>query len=168
MTLFETCALLATLLCTLVAGFLFAFATVVMPGLATLDDAGFVRGFRAIDGVIQRNQPLFMVMWVGSVVALLAALGLGLWELRWVNRGLVIAAAVLYLAGVQVPTLAINVPLNNRLQALDLATLNGASLRQEREAFEPRWNRWNAIRTACATLTSVLLLLVLLGARHGA
>jgi uncharacterized membrane protein len=162
MTLFEACAELATLLCSLVAGFLFAFATVVMPGLATLDDAGFVRGFRAIDGVIQRNQPLFIVVWAGSVVALLATLGLGLWELRGANRGLVIAAALLYLAGVQLPTMVINVPLNNRLQALDPATLDAASARQARQAFESRWNRSNVARTLCATAASALLALLLL------
>jgi uncharacterized membrane protein len=162
MTLFQACAVVATLLCSLVAGFLFAFATVVMPGLATLDDAGFVRGFRAIDGVIQRNQPLFIVVWAGSVVALLATLGLGLWGLHGANLGLAIAATLLYLAGVQLPTIVINIPLNKRLQALDLGTLNGASLKQAREAFEPRWNLWNAIRTLCAILASAMLALLLL------
>ena len=44
-TLFLAALLLATLLCALVAGFLFAFAVVVMPGIATLDDTGFLRGF---------------------------------------------------------------------------------------------------------------------------
>jgi uncharacterized membrane protein len=34
--------------------------------------------------------------------------------------------------------------------------------RQEaRERFEPRWNRWNVIRTAVASLASALLLVVL-------
>jgi uncharacterized membrane protein len=31
-----------------------------------------------------------------------------------------------------------------------------------RAEFEPRWNRWNAIRTGCATLATVLFLLVLI------
>ena len=41
-------------------------------------------------------------------------------------------------------------------------TLGEAALQQAREAFEPRWNRWNALRTACATLATVPFLLVLL------
>ena len=45
---FLAALLLATLLCALVADFLFAFAVVVMPGIATLDDAGFLRGFQVI------------------------------------------------------------------------------------------------------------------------
>ena len=163
MTLLQAAAVAATCLCSLVAGFLFAFAVVIMPGLATLGDAGLLRGFQAVDRVIQRNQPLFIVMWAGSVVALLAVLGLGLWQLPGaIDRGLVIVAALLYLAGVQAPTMAINVPLNNRLEPLDLAALDAASLQQAREAFEPRWNRSNAIRTLCAILTSVALAVLLL------
>jgi uncharacterized membrane protein len=102
-------------------------------------------------------------MWAGSVVALLAVVGLGLWQLPGAtDRGLVIAAGLLYLAGVQLPTFAINVPLNNRLQSLDLAAMDAASLKQAREAFEPTWNRSNAIRTVCAILTSLVLALLLL------
>jgi len=63
----------ATFLCALVAGFLFAFAAVVMPGIHALDDREYLRAFQVIDGVIQKGQPLFMVVGLGSAVALLAA-----------------------------------------------------------------------------------------------
>ena len=158
----ELLVLLAALLCGLVAGLLFAFAVVVMPGLRSLDDAGFIRGFQAIDGVIQRGQALFMLMWVGSALAALGAGAMGAWGLEGVDLMLVIAAMLAYLLGVQVPTIVVNVPLNNRLQRLDVATLEEAALRQAREAVEPSWNRWNAIRTGCATLATFLFLLVLL------
>ena len=79
---------LASFLCALVAGFLFAFAAVVMPGIGSLDDGRFIRAFQVIDRVIQRNQPLFVLVWVGSVPALIAAAALGIWALsgadgRW-------------------------------------------------------------------------------------
>ena len=66
MALFDVVLVMTALLCGLVAGLLFAFAVVVMPGLKTMDDAAFVRAFQAIDGVIQRGQPLF-----GAVLATL-------------------------------------------------------------------------------------------------
>lgn len=69
---------LATLLTALVAGFLLAFAVVVMPGVRRLDDASFIRAFQAIDGVIQRNQPVFIGIWLGSVIAVMASLALPL------------------------------------------------------------------------------------------
>ena len=56
----------ATVLNGLVAGFVFAFAVVVMPGLGTLPDRDFLRAFKRVDGVIQDNQPLFILVWVGS------------------------------------------------------------------------------------------------------
>ena len=81
MTLFHVALIVATFLCSLVAGFLFAFAVGVMPGIRSLDDGEFIRAFRAIDGVIQRNQPLFMFMWVGSVLSLVAAALASVWTL---------------------------------------------------------------------------------------
>jgi uncharacterized membrane protein len=87
---------------------------------------------------------------------------LGIGALSGVDRMLLLGAAAVYLLGVQLPTIAINVPLNNRLQALDLDDLDTAGLRTEREAFEGRWNRWNAIRTvfACVSVVALLALTV--------
>jgi uncharacterized membrane protein len=160
--LFHATLLAAALLCSLVAGLLFTFAVVVMPGIRRLDDAGFIRAFQVIDGAIQKNQPLFMLVWLGSVLALAAALVLGLWQLTGINRVLIGVAALLYVVGVQVPTITINIPLNNRLQRLDVVTMNEAARRQAREEFEARWNQSNANRTVCAILASIVLLVLLL------
>jgi uncharacterized membrane protein len=163
-TLFHAALLLATLLCSLVAGLLFAFAVVVMPGLAALDHAGFLRAFQVIDRVIQNGQPLFMLVWVGSVLGVIAAATLGLWSLAGVDRALLVAAALVYVVGVQVPTATVNIPLNNRIQRLDVATMTEAARRDARAAFAPKWNRWNAFRTCVAVVVTALLLLVLLRA----
>jgi uncharacterized membrane protein len=160
-TLFEIVLISAALLCSLVAGFLFAFAVVVMPGIRGLDDGSFIRAFQVMDRVIQNNQPLFVFVWVGSVLALLAAAVLGIWVLKGVDRLLIIATALVYLLGVQLPTATINIPLNNRLQRLDPATMDETTRRHVRDDFELRWNRWNAIRAAWASLTAILLVLLL-------
>src|SRR5262245_916605 len=161
-TLFQAVVMLATFLCALVAGFLLAFAIVVMPGIRTLDDGDFIRAFQVIDRVIQNGQPVFMFVWAGSALAILAAAGLGLWALNGADRLLLSLAALLYLACVQVPTFAINIPLNNQLQTLKVATMSESSRSDARNKFEPRWNRWNSIRTACACAASLLLMLLLL------
>jgi uncharacterized membrane protein len=165
MTLFQPILILAAFLCSLVAGFLFAFASVVMPGIRNLDDRGFLRAFQVIDRVIQNNQPLFVLVWVGSVLALAAAAVLSLWSsLNGADRLLLVLTALLYLFGVQLPTITINVPLNNRLQRLDPDTMAETASKRARDDFEPRWNRWNVFRTVCASFTSILLLLLLLRA----
>ena len=70
MGIFQIALLVATFLCSLVAGLLFVFAVVVMPGIGNLNDREFIRAFQVMDRVIQNNQPLFMLVWLGSVVAL--------------------------------------------------------------------------------------------------
>ncbi|MBP7777382.1 MAG: DUF1772 domain-containing protein [Acidobacteria bacterium] len=153
---------LATFLCSLVAGFLFAFAVVVMPGIKPLGDREFLRAFQAMDRVIQKGQPLFGLVWLGSVVALVAGLALGAGQTSGLETVLLALAGGVYLLGVQLPTFIINIPLNNALQALDVDGADEATLRTTRERFEPRWNRWNTIRAAFSTMTSAMLIVLLL------
>ena len=143
------------------AGFLFAFAVVAMPGIGRLNDREFIRAFQVMDGVIQNNQPLFILVWVGSVVALVTSAVLGIGQLDGAARLLIIFAALAYLFGVQLPTVTTNIPLNNRLQTLDVDAMNETMHEAARKDFEPRWNRWNSIRAAFASLASALLMILL-------
>jgi uncharacterized membrane protein len=52
--------------------------------------------------------------------------------------------------------------LNNEIKKLDPDSMNETTRKRAREAFEPRWNRWNAIRTAGANLAAVALMLLLM------
>ena len=162
--LFETFTdgilLLATLLCTLNAGLLLSFAIVVMPGLKQLDDAEFIRAFQRIDGVIQNGQPLFMVIWLGSAIALLFATLIGSSSIENDNSGWLIVACIAYFVGVQISTIRINIPLNNHLKAVDTAKLDLQQLAQERLNFESRWNRWNKCRTVVAVIVSAMLIAI--------
>ena len=121
MTAVQMMFLLATFLCSLVAGLLFTFAYVVMPGIAKLDDTSFLRAFQAIDRVIQNNQPVFLFVWLGLALALIAGGVMSVWELGGTDRLLAIGAALVYVFDVQLPRATINVPLNNKLQKLELA-----------------------------------------------
>ena len=159
--IFQIALILATFLSSLVAGLLFAFAIVVMPGIRSLDDREFIRAFQVMDGVIQNNQPLFVLVWVGSVVALVTSAVFGFGQLDGFGRLLIIFAALAYILGVQLPTITINIPLNNKLQTLDVDAINETTRKTARKEFEPRWNRWNSIRTALASLASVLLIILL-------
>ncbi|NNE65853.1 MAG: DUF1772 domain-containing protein [Pyrinomonadaceae bacterium] len=158
MELIEIILFAAALLCSLVAGFLIAFEIVLMPGIAKLSDLAYLHAFKVIDGVIQNNQPVFILIWLGSALAAIAAAVASVWHLTGFNRLLVIAACVIYLLGVQLPTVVINVPLNNQLQAQDLEKFSDSELKKARKDFEGPWLRWNSIRTLISTLTSVLLI----------
>ena len=162
MTFFELALILATLLVALVAGFVFAFATVVMPGIGKLGDREFIRSFQVIDGVIQAGQPVFGLVWIGSALALIVAAVMGALQLDGIERALIVVSALVYVFGVQVPTIAINVPMNNTLQRQDTETMDDDALASARGAFENRWVKWNLIRTILASLVSVALMFVLL------
>jgi uncharacterized membrane protein len=158
---FHIALILATFLCSMAAGLLFAFAIVVMPGIKSLNDREFVRAFQVIDGVIQNNQPIFMLVWIGSILALLGSVVLGIGQLYGAERLLLIFAALAYFLGVQLPTVRINIPLNNQLQMLDVDAMNETEQRAARAGFERPWNRWNSIRAAIASLASSLLMILL-------
>jgi uncharacterized membrane protein len=159
--IFPIILILATLLCALVAGLLFAFAIVTMPGIKSLNDGEFIRAFQVMDGVIQNNQPIFMLVWMGSALTLLIATVLGFGLLDLLGKSILLAAALLYMFGVQLPTIAINIPLNNQLQKLEVDGMNETTLKTARRAFEPRWNRWNAFRTVIGSLVTTLLIILL-------
>ena len=161
MTIIQSAVILTALLCTLVAGFLFAFAVVAMPGLKTLDDSNFIRAFQAMDRVIQNNQPLFTLVWVGSIVTVIGSTILAMGQLESADSLLMVMAAVAYLVGVQLPTFVVNIPLNNKLHLVDVDNLAPSEQKEAREAFESRWNRWNWIRAVFACIASLLLLVSL-------
>ena len=162
MELIQIAVLVSALLCSLVAGLVLTFAIVIMPGIRTLGDRDYLKSFKAIDRVIQNNQPIFMLVWLGSALVLLATAVLGTWQLEGLDRILLIVGCAIYIFGVQVPTVTINIPLNNELQSLDLDTLPESAVREITEKFETRWMRWNTNRTVVATLTTVLLRALLL------
>lgn len=161
MTLFQAALILSTFLCSLVAGFLFAYAIVIMPGIRNLDDREFIRAFQVTDRVIQDNHPVFILVWLGSAVAILISAVLGFERLAGAEWFLLALATVAYLLGVQASTVAIHLPLNNRLQKLDLARMNDDEIRNARHDFEPRWNRSNVIRTVISACVSVMLMVIL-------
>lgn len=161
MELIQIAVLVSALFCSLVAGLVLTFAIVVMPGIRTLGDLGFLKSFKAMDRVIQDNQPIFMVVWLGSAVVMLATTAVGFWRLEGLDRILLIVTCVIYIFGVHVPTVTINIPLNNHLQSQDLDTMTESAIVETTAQFEARWLRWNTIRTVVAILSTVLLLVLL-------
>ena len=113
-----------------------------------------------MDGIIQDGQPVFMVVWVGSIVSVVSMLVLGTLQLHGGPLYLMWFAGGLYLFAVQAPTIRFNIPLNNALQALEIESLSDPELAEARKQFEAPWNRWNRFRTGSATASVVALLMI--------
>ena len=160
MFILDVFLILSVLFCTLVTGFIFTYAVIVMPGFSKLDDKEFLRAFQVTDGIIQNNQPLFMLTWIGSIIAVLGTVFCAILSLELREAWLIILCGVVYLLGVQGITMSIHLPLN-KLQKLVLDELSNQFLKEERGNFEKKWNFYNKIRTALAFSVSLLFLVFL-------
>ena len=152
----------AVLTCSLVTGFIFTYAVVVMPGFSKLEDKEFLRAFQVTDGVIQNNQPLFMLTWVGSIISVLSVMAISILSLGVSDAWIIFVVGLIYLFGVQGITISIHLPLNNHIQKIDINDMNNQSLNEERTNFEMRWNYFNKIRTFIAFAASLSFLLILM------
>jgi uncharacterized membrane protein len=136
----------ATITMGFVAGAFALYAHAIMPGLRNTDDHTFVAAFQSIDRAIVN--PWFMVTaFMGALIFTAAAVltSLGRASLPWVA-----AALGLYLVAFVV-TVAVNLPLNDALNAAGdpdhIRDLSGV-----REHFhETRWAAWNLVRVVSST-----------------
>ena len=149
----------STLLCSLVTGFILTYAIVVMPGLSKLDDKEFIKAFQVTDGIIQNNQPIFILIWVGSIISVVSTIIISIFTLGLLEAWKIIFVSLVYLIGVQAITIIIHLPLNKRIQNIDINSTNLQSLNEERKNFETKWNYFNNIRTVIAFLVTLFFLL---------
>lgn len=133
-----------------------------MPGFSKLEDKEFLRAFQVTDGVIQNNQPLFMLTWVGSIISVLSVMAISTLSLGVSEAWIIFVVGLIYLLGVQGITVSIHLPLNNHIQKIDINDMNNQSLNEERTNFEMRWNYFNKIRTFIAFAASLSFLLILM------
>src|SRR6478752_2950635 len=131
----------ATITTGLVAGLLFGFACAVMPGLRRVDDAEFVVVMQSINRRILGGW--FLLCFVGAPLLTVAALVVDVIGDR--AAVLPIATALGLTALSYLITAAVNVPLNNALEA------STADPAQARALFEAPWVRWHIARTVAST-----------------
>ena len=161
MDLLDISLIFSITLCSLLSGFIFTYAIVVMPGLSNLNDKDFIRAFQVTDAVIQNNQPIFMFTWIGSIVSLLITILISVVNFGLSETWLIVIISVFYLLGVQGITIAIHIPLNNHIQKVIIEELSDEAMTEERVKFERKWNYFNNIRTSISILISLLLLILL-------
>ena len=158
----EVSLILSTLSCSLVTGFIFTYAVIVMPGFSKLNDKDFIRAFQVTDNVIQNNQPLFMLIWIGSILSMISTIAFSIFNINADYSILIMSTGFFYLIGVQGLTISIHVPLNNKIQKIDVDKEDELKLNEVRKEFEIKWNYYNRIRTVVAFNVTTLLMLILL------
>lgn len=162
MNFLEVSLILSTLSCSLVTGFIFTYAVIVMPGFSKLNDKDFIRAFQVTDNVIQNNQPLFMLIWIGSILSMISTIAFSIFNINADYSILIMSTGFFYLIGVQGLTISIHIPLNNKIQKIDVDKEDELKLNEVRKEFEIKWNYYNRIRTVVAFNVTTLLMLILL------
>ena len=133
-------------------GVLFAFSTSVMPALASRPPAEAMAAMQAMNRTILN--PLFGLLFGGSALLCLAVAASAPFTGDVDGAGWRLAGGVLYVVGVTLETLAVNVPMNDRLDAADPATAAGQGVWA---GFLPRWTRWNHVRSVLGAVAATLL-----------
>ena len=149
------------LLSALVTGFILTYAIVIMPGLSNLDDKEFIKAFQVTDGIIQNDQPIFIVIWIGSIVSVLSTIITSILCLGILDAWLIIFVSVVYLLLVQGITILIHLPLNKSIQNIDINSSNSETLSKMRKRFETKWNYFNNVRTVVAFFVVLIFLSIL-------
>ena len=133
-----------------------------MPGFSKLNDKDFIRAFQVTDNIIQNNQPLFMLIWIGSILSVISTIVFSIFNINADYSIFIIVTGFFYLLGVQGLTISIHIPLNNNIQKIDVDKEDELKLKEVRKEFEIKWNYYNRIRTVVAFTVTTLLMLILL------
>jgi len=161
MNILDISLIFSILTCSLVTGFIFTYAVVVMPGLSTLNDKEFIRAFQVTDEIIQNNQPIFMLIWVGSIISVLSLIISSVIIIGISESLLTIIIGTIYLFGVQGVTIGFHLPLNNQIQKVNTEELDDQKLHEESLNFEKKWNFFNNIRTTIALFITLMFIVIL-------
>ena len=143
--------------CGLVGGIFFAFSTFVMAALGRLPSDQGIAAMNSINVTV--INPLFFLAFFGTgLLCLLLAGGSFVW---WdqLSGKLVLAAAVIYLAGCIGITMAFNVPLNNALAAVAMGTPEATALWS---LYLDKWTAWNTVRTVAPLVSAALFIAALI------
>jgi uncharacterized membrane protein len=140
---------LAIILTGLSAGLFYAWQVSVIPGTRKLMDMTYLQSMQSINKEILN--PAFFLIFMGSPLIL------AITTIQHYNNGvtfwILLAATLVYAFGTFAVTALGNVPLNDTLEALNLAELADAEVVQFRNSYELKWNRLHLIRTVFAVFS---------------
>ncbi|MGH3242166.1 MAG: DUF1772 domain-containing protein [Spirillospora sp.] len=125
------------------AGTFFGFSTGVMPGLNAAKPASAIDAMQGINQKIQN--PVFVGMFMLVPVVAIAAGVLLLTLDQKAAAILFFAAAAVYFVGALIPSFAVNIPMNNDLDAVKIPS-DAAEATKVWSDYSGRWTAWNTAR----------------------
>lgn len=154
--LFFALTLVAALTCALIGGVLFAFSSFLMRAFTRLPASHGIAVMQSINRTIMT--PSFLLPFTGTAVLCVV---LAVWTLAgWPGAagGWLLAGSAGYAIGTFALTVAVNVPRNNALDAVDAGSAEGE---RAWARFVPAWTAWNHVRTVAALAASASFIVAL-------
>ena len=145
-----------------IAGFFYAYACSVMFGLEAIDPRHAIVAMQGINATVSNAAfaPAFFGTPVAALITALLFAARGRRKAAW----LMAAAALVYVAGAFLPTLLINVPMNEALAVTTVPESLTEAARVWSDYARP-WIWWNIVRTAFSLLALLLVGLALFVSR---
>ena len=141
------------------SGMMFVFSAGAMRGLSRLPEAEAVRAMQAIN--VSVINPLFLGVFIGTGPFLAVLAGLDLYG--GTHNRYLLAGTLVYVVGVVAVTILGNVPLNDRLAAVDTTKMGPGTWAR----YARPWLRYNHTRALAGAVSAALLTLALLSSTGG-
>jgi uncharacterized membrane protein len=138
----------------LVGGVFLAFSDFIMRSLANTGGVGGVETMQVINREVFRW--IFMTLFLGLAPVSLVVAGYSVVNLATPASMLIALAGLVYLVGCFGVTIAFNVPMNESLAKMDLAS--SATRDYWMDIYVPRWTLWNTVRTGACVVSALSLL----------
>ncbi len=154
---------IAVIACGLVSGVFLTFSDFVMKSLAAANPAGGIESMQIINRKVFKT--VFMVLLLGMSALSPLLIGYAYLYVSGSASSWVIAGGASYLAGVFLVSLVFNVPMNQRLDAMDYS---GADAATYWKTYVPSWTFWNHIRTISSGGSAICYLVACVWLAQGA
>lgn len=148
---------ITTVSASLIAGLFYGWSCSVIPGLLRIENKEYVSAMQSINKAILN--PVFFAGFIGTLFLLPICSYCHFTKPASLRFWLLLAATLVYTAGVFAVTMFGNVPLNDKLEMFDIESADAEKISLARKNFEVSWNNFNLIRTIFAILTAVLLII---------
>ena len=137
--------------CGLLAGVYFAFSTFSMTAFSRIAPVHGVSAMNSINSTILES--LFMRFFFGTTIVSLVLIAFALFRRSEPGATAMLAGGLIYVAGMFLCTIFLNVPLNKALAAVDPASASAASVW---ENYLKNWTLWNHMRTIGSAIAFAL------------
>jgi uncharacterized membrane protein len=144
--------LVTALGCGIIAGVFFGFSTFIMKALARLPPEGGIAAMQSVN-VLAVNS-WFLAAFLGTAALCVVTMVAAVVQLNEPFALFLLLGGLAYLLGCFLVTVVFNVPMNNALAALPVASPDRAA---RWTAYLANWTTWNHVRTAASLAAAALL-----------